>query len=125
MSQKNNFHLFSNLNWHFRINEKYHNNGIHNEKEIADTNRKEACLYQKIIRDNLKNATYQIEHSKRCKLVLSGYLYALRNDISHGSVISDTKKSPNHIVKKVTSIANDTRTLLNLTDPHLNFPGGL
>ena len=76
-----------------KINEKYHNNGIHNEKEIADTNRKEACLYQKIIRDNLKNATYQIEHSKRCKLVLSGYLYALRNDISHGSVISDTKSS--------------------------------
>jgi len=31
-------------------------------------------------------------------------------------------KSPNHIVKKVTSMDNDTRTLLNLTDPHLNFP---
>ncbi len=35
---------------------------------------------------------------------------------------SDTMKSPNHIVKKVTSMDNDTRTLLNLTDPHLNFP---
>ncbi len=31
-------------------------------------------------------------------------------------------KSPNHIEKKVTSMDNDTRTLLNLTDPHLNFP---
>ena len=35
---------------------------------------------------------------------------------------SDTMKSPNHIVKKVTSMDNDTRTLLNLTDSHLNFP---
>lgn len=35
---------------------------------------------------------------------------------------SDTMKSPNHIVKKVTSMDNDTRTLFNLTDPHLTFP---
>ena len=34
---------------------------------------------------------------------------------------SDTMKSPNHIEKKVTSMDNDTRTLLNLTDPHLNL----
>lgn len=69
----------------------------------AEIDRKKAYLYKRIISNDLKDTTYQIEFSKRFNLILSIYLFSLRNDLSHGSVISDTKSS----TTKLNTFASD------------------
>ena len=62
----------------------------------ANTIRKASLLYRYILKDNLiliAEKNYEIELKDRLHILVSGFLYTLRNDIMHGSSISITKSS--------------------------------
>lgn len=62
----------------------------------ANTIRKASLLYRYILKNNLiliAEKNYEIELKDRLHILVSGFLYTLRNDIMHGSSISITKSS--------------------------------
>ena len=62
----------------------------------SDTIRKASLLYRYILKNDsvlVNNNNYYISYEDKLHILVSGFLYTLRNDIMHGSSISITKSS--------------------------------
>lgn len=64
-------------------------------ENYANTIRKASLLYRYILKNDMVNIdkSYNITTDDRLNILVSGFLYTLRNDIMHGSSIAITKSS--------------------------------